>query len=259
VPEGDHLAVAGPSGVGKSTLAGLISGLLEPQAGSVCLGEVPVSGLDARTLARHRVLIPQEAYVFAGTLGENVTYLRDDASPADIDYAVEQLGVRSLVSRLGGYAADVDPRALSAAERQLVTLLRAYLSPAPIVVLDEATCYLDPVAEAHVEAAFARRPGTLIVIAHRISSALRAHRVLVLDGTEMWLGTHDDLLRRSPLYRDLVGLWEGGSVASAGADGGDGRPPPDADGRDGRPPPRRSVRQYLSRWAALGGLGRRRP
>jgi ABC-type multidrug transport system fused ATPase/permease subunit len=212
VPEGDHLAVVGPSGVGKSTLAGLITGVLEPQVGDVRIGAVPVRRLDPRTLARHRVLIPQEAYVFGGTLTENLTYLTDEATPAELEHAVTELGMRALVEVLDGYDAEVDPSALSAGERQLITLARAYLSPARLVVLDEATCHLDPVAEAQVEYAFAGREGTLIVIAHRISSALRAKRILVLDGSEVLLGTHDDLLNRSALYRDLVGHWHSGAV-----------------------------------------------
>jgi ABC-type multidrug transport system fused ATPase/permease subunit len=212
VPEGDHLAVVGPSGVGKSTLAGLLTGVLEPQAGDVRIGAVPLRRLDPRTLAGHRVLIPQEAYVFGGTLRENLLYLTDEATPAEIDHAVAELGMRALVEQVGGYDAELDPATLSAGERQLVTLARAYLSPARLVVLDEATCHLDPSAEAQVERAFAGREGTLIVIAHRISSALRAKRILVLDGSDVLLGTHDDLLGRSPLYRDLVGHWHAGAA-----------------------------------------------
>jgi ATP-binding cassette subfamily C protein len=208
VPDGDHLAVAGPSGVGKSTLAGLITGMLEPQSGEVRIGDVPLGDLEADALARHRVLIPQEAYVFAGTLWENLAYLRPDATAAEIDEVVDRLGMRPLVERLGGYGIDLDPSALSAGERQLITLVRAYVSPAWLVVLDEATCHLDPSAEARVERAFARRPGTLIVIAHRVSSALRAHRILVLDGTQPLLGSHAQLLTQSALYRDLVGHWQ---------------------------------------------------
>jgi ATP-binding cassette subfamily C protein len=116
---------------------------------------------------------------------------------------------------LGGYDAELDPATLSAGERQLVTLVRAYVSPARLVILDEASCHLDPAAEAVVEQAFARRPGTLIVIAHRISSALRAQRILVLDGTEVLHGTHEDLLERSALYRDLVGHWRSGVLHAA--------------------------------------------
>jgi ATP-binding cassette subfamily C protein len=104
---------------------------------------------------------------------------------------------------------------MSAGERQLVALVRAYVSPAPLVVLDEATCHLDPVAERRAEQAFAARPGTLVVIAHRISSALRADRVLVLDGVGATVGDHDTLLRTSPLYRDLLGHWEAGRTPAS--------------------------------------------
>jgi ABC-type multidrug transport system fused ATPase/permease subunit len=215
VAHGEHLAIVGPSGVGKSTLANVIAGLLAPQAGEVLFGGVPLRLLDDAMLAEHRVLIPQEAYVFAGSLHENLTYLNEGARPADIDRAARLLGMRALVERLGGYDAQLDPATLSAGERQLVTLVRAYVSPAWLVILDEASCNLDPAAEALVEQAFARRPGTLIVIAHRISSALRAQRILVLDGTQVAHGTHDDLMKRSALYRDLVGHWEGGAAAPA--------------------------------------------
>jgi ATP-binding cassette subfamily C protein len=116
--------------------------------------------------------------------------------------------MRPLVERLGGYDAELDHTTLSAGERQQVTLARAFLSPARLVVLDEATCHLDPGAEAQAERAFARRTGTVIIIAHRISSALRASRILVLDGTRVVLGTHDELHRESALYRDLVGHWQ---------------------------------------------------
>jgi ABC-type multidrug transport system fused ATPase/permease subunit len=207
VAEGDHVAVVGPSGAGKSTLAGLIAGLLEPQHGAVLIGGTPVATLAAPVAARHRALIPQQAYVFAGTLRENLAYLRPDAPDAVIGDAIDLLGARMLADRLGGLDADLDPHALSAGERQLLTLVRSYVSPARLVILDEATCHLDPQAEARVERAFADRDGSLIVVAHRISSALRAQRVLVLDTGQALAGGHAELLQRSALYRDLVGHW----------------------------------------------------
>jgi ATP-binding cassette subfamily C protein len=216
IPDGDHLAIVGPSGIGKSTLAYLLAGMLRPLAGEISLGGVALGSLDPAALARERVLIPQEAYVFAGTLGDNLSYLAPDLAGKALDAAVDAIGLRPLVDRLGGYLADVDPAALSAGERQLIALTRAYLSPARIAVLDEATCHLDPAAEARAERAFARRPGTVVVIAHRVSSALRARRILVLDGTSALTGTHESLLVESPLYRDLVGHWSGTAVPAAG-------------------------------------------
>ncbi|MFL5908136.1 MAG: ABC transporter ATP-binding protein [Solirubrobacterales bacterium] len=208
VPDGDHLAIVGPSGIGKSTLAGLIAGLLEPQAGKVRIGGIPLGDLDPGSLSRHRVLIPQEAYVFGGTLRENLVYLRDIAETREIDATVDALGMRALVDRIGGYDAEISSSGLSAGERQLITLARAHLSDAPLMILDEAACHVDPATETRIEAAFAHRPGTLIVIAHRISSAMRARRILLLDGTDALLGSHRDLMRQSALYRDLVGHWQ---------------------------------------------------
>ena len=205
----EHLGIVGPSGAGKSTLANLLAGLLHPQRGEVRLRGVALERIADAELRRLIALIPQEAYVFAGTLRENLTSLNPDASPRALDQAVEAVGLQPTVERLGGYEALIGAggAALSAGERQLVALARTYLSTAQIVLLDEATCHLDPVAEARAEQAFAARGGTLIVIAHRISSALRADRILVVDGVTPLLGTHDRLLAASPLYADLVGNW----------------------------------------------------
>lgn len=207
LPEGDHLAVVGPSGIGKSTLAGLVCGLLRPDTGTVTVAGAPIDELSTAQLARARVLIPQEAYVFTGTVWENLTYLRPSATPEQVAAAVAAIGAERLVTDLGGWTAIVAPAELSAGERQLLSLVRAYLSPAPVAVLDEATCHLDPAAERRAEEAFAARGGTLIVIAHRVSSALRARRILVFDGVAPILGDHATLVAASPLYRELLGHW----------------------------------------------------
>ncbi|MGH3388675.1 MAG: ATP-binding cassette domain-containing protein, partial [Actinomadura sp.] len=204
VPAGDHLVIVGPSGIGKSTVASLMAGLLRPRSGLVRLGSAPVAELGTG----FRVVIPQEAYVFTGTLTENLAYLRADATPGDLDEAAGLIGLRPLVDRLGGYDAVVEPRDLSAGERQLIALTRSYLATAPLAILDEATCHLDPATEARAEEAFAARPGTLIVVAHRMSSAMRGRRILVMDGAGTALGTHASLLADSLSYRDLVGHWD---------------------------------------------------
>ncbi|MFF8404268.1 ATP-binding cassette domain-containing protein [Streptomyces sp. NPDC015684] len=206
VPVGGHLAVVGPSGIGKSTLTGLVAGLLRPVHGGIRVHGHAVPGPEAAAL---RVLIPQEAYVHGGTLAENLTLFRPGPVPeAELLAAADALGLTPLLRTLGGPGGRVDPAALSAGERQLIALTRAYLAPAPLALLDEATCHLDPAAEAHAERAFAGRPGgTLVVVAHRISSARRADRILVMDGAHTATGTHEELLRASALYRDLAGGW----------------------------------------------------
>jgi ATP-binding cassette subfamily C protein len=167
---------------------------------------VPSAGVVRRAGAV--ALVPQEAYVFRGTVGENIGYLRAHTTPALVTAAAAAVGAAGLVDALGGPDAQVDPAALSTGERQLLALARTYLAPAGVVVLDEATCHLDPAAEAFAERAFADRPATtLVVIAHRISSARRADRTLVLDGADTTCGPHADLLAGSPLYRDLAAAW----------------------------------------------------
>ncbi|WP_424530276.1 ATP-binding cassette domain-containing protein [Sphaerisporangium viridialbum] len=211
VSEGEHLAVVGPSGIGKSTLSLLLTGLRRPTAGGVRLGGLPLAAVPEPHLRTVTALVPQEAYVFTGTVGENLGYLRPEgtrSSDAWLREAVEAVGAGALVERLGGLDAVIeDPSALSAGERQLIALARVYASPARVVVLDEATCHLDPAAERHAETAFAARGGTLVVIAHRVSSAARAGRVLLMDGATAITGTHADLPGRSPLYAEMVGHW----------------------------------------------------
>ncbi|WP_308402923.1 ABC transporter ATP-binding protein [Streptomyces sp. BV286] len=211
VPHGTHLAIVGPSGIGKSTLTALMAGLLEPTGGRVRVRRAP----GTRPGEHHRVLIPQEAYVYTGTLAENLGHLRPDPVPeAELLASADAVGLTALLDRLGGPTAEVAPATLSAGERQLIALARAHLAYTPLVLLDEATCHLDPAAEARAERAFARRGGTLVVVAHRVSSALRADRVLVMDGRRTAYGSHAELLDRSPLYRDLVGAWSGASQPS---------------------------------------------
>ncbi|MGW4689830.1 ATP-binding cassette domain-containing protein [Streptomyces sp. NPDC004244] len=207
--EGEHLAVVGPSGIGKSTLTALLAGLLPPDRGTVLLAGAPAGRRPARGPDPRRTLLPQQAYVFTGSVRENLGHLSPGPVPEErLEHALSALGVDGLVDRLGGPDAPVDPSRLSQGERQQLALAAAYLSPAPLLLLDEATCHLDPEAEERAERALARRPGTLVVVAHRISSAARADRVLVLDGTRAVHGTHADLPARSPLYRDLVGGWD---------------------------------------------------
>ncbi|MFB7450045.1 ATP-binding cassette domain-containing protein [Streptomyces sp. NPDC056194] len=215
VPFGDHLAVVGASGIGKSTLAALLTGIIPPTAGTVSLDGRPVTDLDEALRCRLFALVPQEAYVFPGTVAANLAYLDPDADPAHLEHSAAAVGLADVIDRLGGLDARLRSPAteLSSGERQLFALARVHACAAPVVVLDEATCHLDPVTEERAEAAFAERPGTLVVIAHRLVSATRARRVLLLDGDRTALGTHTELLVRSPHYAELVGHWAGTTAA----------------------------------------------
>ncbi|MFJ8233253.1 ATP-binding cassette domain-containing protein [Streptomyces sp. NPDC094448] len=201
---GDHLAVVGPSGSGKSTLAAVLAGMARPTAGEVRWLGRPAAGQEPTAV---RTLLPQQPYVFTGTLRDNLRYLRPGAPDGDLAAAVAAIGLDALTARIGGLDAPLDPRRLSQGERQLIALGRAHVATAPLLVLDEATSHLDPAAEARAETALAARADTLVVVAHRLSSARRAARVLVMDGARTEEGTPDELLTRSALFRELTGRW----------------------------------------------------
>lgn len=213
VPDGGHLAIVGASGIGKSTLADLLCGLLTPRRGRVLLGGRDLHTIPQSVLRRTIALIPQEAYVFTGTLAENIGHLAPGADEAALMDAATAVGLDALLDRTDGLSTKVGAGGveLSSGERQLVALARVYASPARVVVLDEATCHLDPRAEERAEATFAQRPGTLIVIAHRMSSARRAGMVLLLDGTRAHLGTDAELSATCPPYAALTGFWDEGA------------------------------------------------
>ncbi len=208
VPGGDHLAIVGPSGGGKSTLALLLAAALTPSEGSITLNGRPLADWAPAELHRAIAVIPQQAYLFAGTVHENLTYLNPSAAPEEVEQAITAFELGATVQRLGGLEATLPAggQPLSAGERQSVALARAWLSPASIVVLDEATCHLDSGAEARAEAAFRARGGSLIVIAHRFGSARRARRALVADGSSWAVGAHAQLLTSSARYCQLYGL-----------------------------------------------------
>lgn len=159
VAPGEHLAVVGPSGSGKSTLAAVIAGVERPTAGAVRWHGRPVRPADATAV---RVLLPQHAYVFTGSLRDNLRYLRPAAGDRDLAAMIEALGLDPLLSRLGSLDAPLEPDRLSQGERQLVALGRAYVAAPPLIVLDEATSRLDPAAETRAEPRLRRpagRPG----------------------------------------------------------------------------------------------------
>ena len=196
----DHLVIMGSSGAGKSTLGALLAGVDEPSHGSVTVGGQPAR--QAR-LAGLTVLVPQESYLIADTVSANLRYLAPDATPAELHAAVAALGISELITRIGGLQAQLQADELSQGERQLLVLARVFASPARLVVLDEATSHLDHATELRVERAFLHRPGTLVVVAHRLASAPRARRVVLLGGGAAEHGSHAELLLQSPRYAAL--------------------------------------------------------
>ncbi|MCU1491441.1 MAG: hypothetical protein JWM85_2846 [Acidimicrobiaceae bacterium] len=221
IPPGEHLVLVGPTGAGKSTLAKLIGRLYDPAAGSVRFGGVDLRRARLAELRRRVVVVPQEGFLFRGSVLDNVLVGRPDASAEEVLEALERLGVaRHLTSLPEGLDTDVGERGarLSAGERQLVSLARAALADPAVLVLDEATSSLDPGTEAVVERAVASlsRGRTTVTVAHRLSTAERADRVgVVRDGKLVEIGSHRSLVAAGGAYAELFRAWSAGVGTAA--------------------------------------------
>jgi ATP-binding cassette, subfamily B, bacterial len=219
IAPGERLALVGPTGAGKSTLAKLIARFYDPTEGSVSIGGVDLRDASHASLRRTLAVVPQEGFLFNGTLLENVRLARPDATDDDIVAAMDSIGILERFASLpAGLDTEVRERGsrFSAGEKQLVSLSRAALADPDILVLDEATSSLDPGTEAIVEDAMERlaRGRTTIVIAHRLTTAARADRVAVVaGGTLAEVGSHDDLVAREGHYAALFAAWAGGQPA----------------------------------------------
>lgn len=216
---GERLALVGPTGAGKSTLAKLVARLYDPTEGTITLGGVDLRHATQRSLRQRITVVPQEGFLFDGTIRENVRIARIDASDAEVDRALAAVGVLERFRGLpDGLDTEVRERGsrLSAGEKQLVSLSRAALADPALLVLDEATSSLDPGTEVLVEAAMDRLMAgrTVVVIAHRLSTAERADRVgVVADGRLVELGTHAELAARGGHYTELFNAWTAGVSA----------------------------------------------
>lgn len=218
VSPGERVAIVGESGAGKSTVAKLAVRFYDPVQGEVKLDGNDLRDLSFDSLRRHVALVPQEGFLFSGSLRENLAFAKDGMTDDELWEVCRQVGIekwaRGLPERL-----DTDLRQrgsrLSAGERQLVALGRALAADPTVIVLDEATSNLDPATEAQVEAALSvlLAGRTAVVIAHRLQTAQRADRIVVMDGGRIIEeGTHEELLVAGGAYAELVEVWERSSV-----------------------------------------------
>jgi ATP-binding cassette subfamily B protein len=221
VPPGQTLALVGATGAGKSTLAKLVARFYDPQRGRVLVDGHDLRGIQQGALRRQLGIVPQEGFLFSGSVRENVAFGRPEASLAEIEAALAAVGAGEFVAALPeGIETEVGERGvqLSAGQRQLVAFARALLAEPRILILDEATSNVDVRTERTIERGLERLLAgrTAIVIAHRLSTIRRAGKIVVLDGGRIAeTGSHDELIEVGGPYSRLYGAWASGAITGA--------------------------------------------
>jgi ATP-binding cassette subfamily B protein len=213
IAAGETIALVGPTGAGKSTIAKLVTRFYDPTDGVVAIDGHDLRDVTIDSLRRQLGVVPQEPFLFMGTMRDNIAFARPDATDDEIMEAVHRVGLTELVERLPeGVDTLVHERgvSLSSGERQLLALARAFLAAPRVLVLDEATSNLDLKSETKVEAGLdaVLEGRTAIIVAHRLSTAMRADRIAVVDdGQILELGTHDELVALGGRYAEMYEAW----------------------------------------------------
>jgi ATP-binding cassette subfamily B protein len=219
VPPGQTLALVGSTGAGKSTFAKLVARFYDPQKGRVLVDGHDLHGVQQQALRRQLGIVPQEGFLFSGSVRENIAFGRPDASLEEIEDAAAAVGATAFIAALPeGIETEVGERGvqLSAGQRQLVAFARALLAEPRILILDEATSNVDVRTEKTIEKGLERllTGRTAIVIAHRLSTIRRAGKIVVLEGGQIAeQGTHDELIEAGGPYSRLYGAWQESSAA----------------------------------------------
>ncbi|MBX3143604.1 MAG: ATP-binding cassette domain-containing protein [Trueperaceae bacterium] len=209
VAAGEVVALVGPSGSGKSTLVGLVPRFFDPTRGSVALAGTDLRELDLQALRKSIAIVPQETYLFSGSVAENIRYGRTDASDEEVRRAAADADALDFIEELpNGFDTEVGERGvrLSGGQRQRIAIARALIKDPAVLILDEATSSLDSESESQVQAALTRlmQGRTTLVIAHRLATIRGADRIVVLDGGRIVdQGDHAALMARGGLYADL--------------------------------------------------------
>ena len=209
IKKGEVVAIIGPSGSGKSTITKLIAGFWDVGSGSITLDGKDLRKIPQKQLADQIAYVSQDNYLFDDTIRENIRMGRSSATDEEVEQAAKAAGCDAFIRSLeNGYDTNVGGAGghLSGGERQRIAIARAMLKDAPIVILDEATAYIDPENEAIVQQAVSKLVAgkTLIIIAHRLSTITDSDNIVVMqDGQISSMGTHEELLKKSALYKEM--------------------------------------------------------